>query len=102
MTDALVSLLLSALTELPPQPRREVIIPPANEDSTPQDKLRGIYYHSQDIKLRLEDYFCKFELMMGREEDSQTETSENTSPAASMPTKMNEIPLTVRWTYISQ
>ena len=29
------------------------------------------------------------------------ETREKTSPAASMPTKMKEIPLTVRWTWIS-
>ncbi len=77
-------------------PWPQVEITSTSKDAAPQNKLSSIDDHAQDIELWLEDFFVSMEMKLGRQY-SQTETSEKTSPAASIATKMNEMPRTVRW-----
>jgi hypothetical protein len=82
-------------------PRREVEVPSTGEDSTPEDELSGVDDHAEDIELGLKDCWkvsCKKIRTIDKRDDLQIEVRENTSPAASIPTKMKEIPRTVRWT----
>jgi hypothetical protein len=90
---------LSPSTDFLTDPRREVEVPSTGKDSTPEDELSSIDDHAEDIELGLEDCWKvsrkKIQTADNRE-NPQTDMRENTSPAASIPTKMKEIPRTVR------
>jgi hypothetical protein len=91
-------------TDFLTDPRREVEVPSTGKNSTPEDELSGIDDHTKDIELGLEDCWKvshKKIRTVDRRENPQTDMRENTSPAASIPTKIKEIPRTVRWTWIS-
>lgn len=91
------------MADLLPKPRRKVEVPPANKDSAPQHKLRGVDDDAEEVQARLKDYQISdlnwASYKTGGEGTSlRTEMRENTSPAASMATKMKEMPRTVWWT----
>jgi hypothetical protein len=100
-TDILARFFLSFPPSIPnflTNPRHEIEVPTACKYATPENKLRGIDDHSQDIERRLKDWLyvrCLAGLDEDVDENEHTDMREKTSPAASMPTKMNEIPRTV-------
>jgi hypothetical protein len=88
-----------SVASLRAQPGYQVEIASACEDATPKDELGGVNHHAEDVEARLEDCQGQLHHDIGQKVlsgYSQTDMRENTSPAASIPTKMNEMPRTVR------
>lgn len=89
------------------EPGDEIEVASAPKDPAPKYEFSSINYYAKDIEGRLEN----FQSQTNREDlgsknmrgsiYSHIETREKTSPAASIPTKIKDIPLTVRWIYTS-
>lgn len=86
------------MPDLLSQPGSEIKVTTAGKNTEPENKLCSVDHHAKNVELGLED--CVISIAsLGKQldtgDDLQTEMRENTSPLASMPTKIKEIPRTV-------
>lgn len=97
MTFSSILVSLRSGTYLFSGPWNEVEVSPTSKDTTPEHKFGGVDHYTENIKGWLKDYSISDNPSnYAYSINSLTEINENTSPAASIPTKIKEIPRTVR------